>query len=404
VSADEASPALLDLRAAVDAAVRDDGLVLSPNRMVCDLEILVESSTKLDAKLVRALRTALVNDATTKIFGQSVKAWLVQERGMSPARAGRFLFLVRFLDSFPLTEAAFDAGNIHVDHAGVVLRALLTLPWKLRETVEPMLLNACREMPPSDVAKWVDQLLEAMGYDKESDERRERRFAQRGVETHATAYGVHGLSGSLMPEVAEAFKLALQTAGGKCGEEDNRSPRQRMHDALGVVCTFFNQHADQPMINGERPRVVVTIRWEDLQKAIGVGALATLGSGAKIPVETARRVCCDAGVLPVVLGGNGEVLDMGRERRDFSLAIRKAAWIQQGGRCAFPKCSRRIVECHHIVWWSLHGRTSLDNAAWLCSYHHWLVHEGKWTMRKDATGFTFESPYGAERHRCFEAA
>ena len=39
--------------------------------------------------------------------------------------------------------------------------------------------------------------------------------------------------------------------------------------------------------------------------------------------------------------------------------LRRAAWLEQGGRCAFPDCQRRCVELHHIVWWSVGGRTSL---------------------------------------------
>jgi hypothetical protein len=400
----EASPALLDLAAAVDAAAQDDGLVLSLDRMVNDAEILVTATVRLQAKLVRALRTARANEATSRIYGRPVKSWLVEDLRMSPTQAGRLTYLAYRLDDFPLTEAAFDAGEITAEHAEVIVRALLTLPGELRDTVEEALLKACREATAPVVARMVDDLLQAMGYDKESDERRERRHAERGFELHASAHRTYVPTGSFNAEVAETVLLALDVAGMKAGDEDDRSPRQRRHDALGKIAAFFLAHADVPTIHGEQPRLVVTIRWEDLQAAEGVRALATLASGVKISVEAARRLCCDAGVLPVVLGGKSEVLDVGRASRTFTQATKRAAWLQQGGQCAFPGCRHHIVEAHHVIHWARGGHSSLDNCAWLCAYHHWLVHEGKWTMRKDELGFTFTNPYGAERHRCLQAA
>ena len=55
--------------------------------------------------------------------------------------------------------------------------------------------------------------------------------------------------------------------------------------------------------------------------ATGVG---TLGDGTRTSAGEVRRLACTAGILPAVLGGNSEVLDLGRTRRLFSAAQRKA--------------------------------------------------------------------------------
>lgn len=400
----ESSPVVQDLATAIEKVVRDDALVLDPQRQVADLEVFARARIGVDYAMLQALRRAHASDALEQVVGRSIRSWLIEDCRMPKPVAGRFSFLLRFLDEYPRTDEVLAAGCISMEHAAAVLHALLTLPVELRETVEPFLLEACEEMTPSEVSKWVDELLEGMGFDKESDTRRERRFAQRGVDFNAVAHRTYAMSGTLMPEVAEALKLALQAADPQGGDEDTRTPRQRMHDALGVISRFFLDHADVSPVSGERPRLVVTIRREDLDAAPGVAALASLGSGDKIPVATARRLCCDAGVLPVVLGGKGEVLDVGRASRSFSTATRRAAWIQQKGACAFPKCRRPVMECHHIVWWTHQGASDLGNAAWLCAFHHWLVHEGKWGMRRDEDGFTFTGPHGDTRHRRLAAA
>ena len=40
-----------------------------------------------------------------------------------------------------------------------------------------------------------------------------------------------------------------------------------------------------------------------------------------------RMLCCDAGVIPIVLGGRGEPLDVGRDRRTIPTAIRSESAI-----------------------------------------------------------------------------
>jgi hypothetical protein len=55
--------------------------------------------------------------------------------------------------------------------------------------------------------------------------------------------------------------------------------------------------------------------------------------------------------------------------------------------CTFPGCgSRRFVQAHHIAWWRHGGRTDLDNLLLVCTFHHKLVHEHGWTVRRDPDG------------------
>lgn len=210
------------------------------------------------------------------------------------------------------------------------------------------------------------------------------------------------LAGTLMPEVRELLQLALDAAGAsfRCGGDDDRTPAQRRHDAMGEIAQFFLAHAPLAEDTGERPRIVVTVPYEMLTGALSEweAKWARLDSGVRIAPDTARRLACDAEILPVVLGGRGEILDVGRARRDFPTAIRRAARLRDGNRCGYPGCRRKTVELHHILWWSRGGRTSLDNAVWLCAFHHWLVHEGGWTLVRDEDGgYTFTSPQGRIR-------
>jgi Domain of unknown function (DUF222) len=118
--------------------------------------------------------------------------------------------------------------------------------------------------------------------------------------------------------------------------------------------------------------------------------------GNPLPPETVRRLCCDANILPVVLGATGEVLDLGREQRLANRAQRRALRAMYR-TCAHPGCPVRVEACriHHVKWWDHHGRTALEDLLPLCSVHHHLVHDGRWTLtlRPDRT-ITLHRPDG----------
>jgi hypothetical protein len=118
----------------------------------------------------------------------------------------------------------------------------------------------------------------------------------------------------------------------------------------------------------------VTIDLDVLRSGLG---LAETSTGEVISAGEARRLACTAGILPVVLGGAGEVLDLGRSRRLFSPAQRKALAIRDR-HCRAEGCDIPAAWCeaHHATNpWSRKGRTDLDNGLLLCSFHHHRAHD-----------------------------
>jgi Domain of unknown function (DUF222) len=87
---------------------------------------------------------------------------------------------------------------------------------------------------------------------------------------------------------------------------------------------------------GEPPHLTVVIDWDALRTGLGV---ATLDYGTHISASEARQWACDAKIIPVVLGGKFEPLDVGRTMRTVPLSIRRALVARDRG-CAFPGCDR----------------------------------------------------------------
>ncbi|MBP3044751.1 HNH endonuclease [Arthrobacter jiangjiafuii] len=113
--------------------------------------------------------------------------------------------------------------------------------------------------------------------------------------------------------------------------------------------------------------------------SFGAGAFAFAGP---VATATVRRIACDADLLPVVLSGEGRILDVGREQRLFPPHLRKALHARDQG-CAFPGCSipGPWTEAHHIDFWSRGGPTSTDNGVLLCSHHHHEIHKENWLIK-----------------------
>ncbi|MGN6330204.1 MAG: DUF222 domain-containing protein, partial [Motilibacteraceae bacterium] len=118
--------------------------------------------------------------------------------------------------------------------------------------------------------------------------------------------------------------------------------------------------------------------------------LSTTSAGSRISIEQARLLACEAGIIPVVLDGEGRPIDVGRARRLATPDQRRLLALRDKG-CVGPGCDRPPdwSQAHHITWWSLGGETNLAEMRLLCLWHHHLVHDQHWDIRAtpgDVTG------------------
>ena len=147
--------------------------------------------------------------------------------------------------------------------------------------------------------------------------------------------------------------------------------------------------------SGDRHQVVVHVDAAALRDAEGESELA---DGTPIAAETARRLACDAAIVPLIERA-GRPLSVGRKTRSIHPALRRALQSRDRG-CRFPGCTSTCsVDAHHIEHWANGGATSLDNLVQLCRHHHRLLHEGGYSVTKSGAGFVFRRPDGREIRR-----
>ncbi|MCT9821619.1 DUF222 domain-containing protein [Microbacterium sp. W1N] len=166
-------------------------------------------------------------------------------------------------------------------------------------------------------------------------------------------------------------------------ESPRRSIAQMQADALVRVCEHLLgcDHRDTPLPGAT---VVVRVSLDDLRS--GTGHATIDGIDTPICIGTARRMAADAGVIPLVLGGDSDILDWGRQKRLFT-AAQKRALVERDGGCAHCGAPPGMAKVHHIRWWKRDaGPTDLRNGILLCDACHHLIHDDGWEIRIDGTG------------------
>lgn len=187
--------------------------------------------------------------------------------------------------------------------------------------------------------------------------------------------GMGDIRGTLTPEVFHTVTTVINAKVNPTllDRDDRRTPAQRRADALGDICSFYLTHNTNTVTSGgERPHVTVTVDYDTLK-----GQLERLPEidGTSVTPETMRRITCDAGIIPMLLGSQGEPLDVGRKTRTIPTALRRALEQRDQG-CIWEGCNAPLSWCdaHHIIHWAHGGETNLTNTQLLCRTHHTATH------------------------------
>jgi hypothetical protein len=346
---------------------------------------------KVMALLLGVVREVDGSGLAREAGAASTAAWLRGRLHLSPGAARLLVGDAERLDAGPhAVREAVAAGAVTVDQARIIARTVESVHAEAgvvaAEKAVGMLLDWAGEFDPDSLRKLADRILDHVAPEVaeraqhralDAAERRAQR--DRFLNLSPQPDGRLRLSGLLDTEAGTTLCTALDPLARPHGQDDERTPGQRRHDALGEVCRVALRSGELPDSGGTPTQVVVTTKNDPLVRQLSAG---TLDTGVQLSAETVRRLACDAAILPAVLGGAGQVLDVGRQRRLFTGSIRRALVLRDRG-CAFPNCDRppRWTAGHHVTHWSDGGPTSAENGVLLCGRHHRVIHNDGWQVR-----------------------
>jgi hypothetical protein len=377
-----------ELGSLIDSLAIVDAHQLPEPVLLVEIEELLTARDRLDAVINSRLQVADARQVMVNLCGRQVRSWLVEEAHLSPQEAGRRMGVANALPFHPELAAALGAGEISQDHTRVILGCLRRLAPDWREVAEGELIDAARDVDSASLGRLCRELRIRSGADEDAEAAAQRMYDSRWATVRTSFDGMVHLEAMLGPEAGAIMLAALVSLMTPAGDGDGRLPEQRRADALVDLARFSLCHGELADHGGERPQVIVTIPLTELQNGLEPGQVGHASiNGLAITPSAARRIACDANIVPAVLGGPSEVLDLGRSRRLFSRAQRRAAAIRDGG-CVWPKCQAPLSrsELHHENYWEHGGHTNHDQSAWVCTFHHWLVHHTPWTMDRNTQG------------------
>ena len=168
------------------------------------------------------------------------------------------------------------------------------------------------------------------------------------------------------PQAPPAFRTPAGLGHAFC-EYVERYPTDRLPQAGGVNATVVVRMTMESLLgDSEQP--------------------ATLDTGHLITAGQARRLACEAGLIPMVLGRKSQVLDVGREGR--LTKPQRVVLDERDKTCTAVGCDWPAWMCHahHDIHWSRGGKTDIDNGRLLRPRHHADAHSPTYEMNKTKHG------------------
>jgi len=350
------------------AAVDDAALTAS-------LGVLHRLATMVEAEKLRRLAEV---DTRNAYVGRARSAadLLADSCQLSRGEALRQSELAGGLARLPRTAEALADGAIGVAQAREATRTLAELHdavdaggldveglEQATALVDGLVAEEGRRCDPRRLRRDLDDLAARTGGGHLAA-REARAFARRYLwigRAGGRDDGLFKIEGLLDVVTGAKLQAALAPLARRSGPDDARDVRQRRHDALGRLCDQARDTATLPDSAVQRPHVLLVTSPDALHDLPGAPASLLDGVGP-VSTATARQLCCDADVTPIVTDRNGAVLDVGRTRR-FPNSRQRRAVIARDRGCVGCGAPALACQVHHNTWWEHGGSTDLDNLA-----------------------------------------
>lgn len=388
-----------DVSAAVKGVASVEPTFMTTADKQAALVALGEARSRLDALTMRVLATS---DDIAEAHGlRDAAAWLAVATRTTHRSARRELALGRSLAGHAHVADALMSGALRTEQAKAIVDAVDALPATVeaetRERALRTLLSLAVEHDAKGLAQIGKRILDVVAPEVgESQEAKvlaaEEARADASVELTLVDDGEGRCRGwftapSHVGKMLRRQLLALANPArhDEADLKDEAGEWKPLRRRLGEAFVEYVERfpADRtPTTAGVNATVVVTMTLEQL---LSDNAVALLDDGTSMSAGQARRLACEAGIIPAVLGTTSQPLDLGRQTRLFTRPQRIALGLRDGG-CTARGCETSASGCHahHDDPWSRHGLTDLANGRLLCPRHHRLAHDPRYEMHVHA--------------------
>ena len=378
---------------------------MSPAEQRAALKDLAKAEAQLTAMRLRVLGEAERSGATDAQAAASAADWLAVEMRQTRLAARSDQKLTKALEQHQQLATALGAGRANVAQARAIVKVLDRLPstgefavaQEQRQQAEEHLVGLAAEYDAKALALLGRHLFEVVApdlaerFDGKALEAEEatalrRTFLELREDDEGTCHGKFRVP-ALHGQILRKFILALDSPARPTRPERDHDLSTPVRHGL-AFCELLEAIPGRslPKAGGCSATIVVTMTLEQLLAGLDAAGVCTLDTGGQISAAEARRLACTAGIIPAVLGGKSEVLDVGRKSRYHREPQRIAMIIRDGG-CTEVDCDRPPSMCHahHDIPWSAGGPTDVEHGRLLCGHHHRRIHDPRYraSLRPD---------------------
>lgn len=358
---------------------------MTPAQKRAVLVAIARGEAQLETLKLRLLAEAEQSEATVDSGAGTAADWLAIETHQVRRDARGDLLLAQRLEHHDLLSAAMARGRVNVAQAGAIVAALQRLPRtgefavtpEQRQAAEAHLVELAADHDAKALRVLGRRIFEVVAPDLAEEfegralEQEEARALRRTTLTvweddEGTCHGrfrIPTAHGQMLTKMILALSSPSRStgadSGGACGIDPDLPTPVRHGIAFTQLLETYPAAA-LPRTGGCSATVVVTMTLDQLLARPDAAGVCTLDTGGRISAAEARRLACSAGIIPMVLGGRGQVLDVGRKRRLHTEAMRLAMGVRDSG-CTAQGCETPPGMCHahHDVPWSRGGHTNV---------------------------------------------
>ena len=376
------------------------------------LTTLTQARAQLDALKLGVLVEAERSGATTDTGASTAADWIAVETRQVRRDVRSDLKLGQALDGHELLPSAMAEGRVNKAQARAIVAALDKLPTTgefavstgQRTEAETYLVSLADDHDAKALRILGGRIFEVIApdlaekFDGKALEAEEARALRRTSLTmweddEGTCHGrfrIPALHGQMLTKMILAIaspSRSTSTASDTASGIDPDLPTPVRH---GIALTQLIEAIPAeklPKTGGCSATVVVTMTLDQLMADLDHAGVATLDTGGRISPSEARRLACTAGLIPMVLGGNSQVLDVGRKRRPHTETMRITMGVRDRG-CTTVDCEvpPGLCHAHHNRPWSEGGSTSVHTGRLLCPHHHRRIHDPKYETKRLPSG------------------
>ncbi|TDD49376.1 HNH endonuclease [Kribbella antibiotica] len=363
---------------------------LSVAELVTSLDTAHAVRAALDTFILQAGGRLDEMGAAQELGARDTVDFLSERYREAPAEVRKALAFMAALRKYPLVAEALPdptdparPWTMRPAQGMVIVETLEKVPSTVSvetlEFTENQMVGVAKDQDPRRLTKFGNDVLARLDTDG-AEPSEEEAHAKRSLRLRQVDGGVKfsgflpGADGEQLTTQIHMLSKPHKTVDG---ERDPRPQDVRQADALVATMDAAAGNPDHPGV----PHLTVTIDFDDLKAAVGetAGAVGELVFGNNLSASAVRLLACDAAILPIVLGGDSQPLDVGTEQRFVNRYMRRAL-IKRDKGCVVCKAPPWMCHAHHIIHWANGGPTSMQNLVLLCASHHRAVHAGQWAV------------------------